>query len=154
MMLTNAWICLLTLSMHPMPQERPIDAKNITIIGSQTFLRSDGRAALALMTRELGAIAFKLNQQSIVILRKHLLNAEALLRQSAGSVSNARIRLDPCCRGVVRTLQSRCLYLPVARQGECVPLIRAAAGWTAKPSKSAMILVGPSGMNSLDPFRN
>ena len=74
MMLADAWLCLLSLWMHPMKQERPIDVKNLTISGSQTFLRSDGRAALLLMTKEIGAIALELNQQSIDIFRKHLIN--------------------------------------------------------------------------------
>jgi hypothetical protein len=56
----------------------------VTVLGSQALARPDGRVAIGLETRELGAIAFAVDQRSIDELRRDLSAAEQLLRQPTG----------------------------------------------------------------------
>lgn len=56
----------------------------LTVIGSGTVLRPDGRAAISLQTQERGTIAFEVTLQAIEALRKQLTTAETFLRQSVG----------------------------------------------------------------------
>ena len=71
-----------------MSPERTTDLKTATVIGSETLMRPDGRAAIRLDTRELGSIAFEVDQQAIDALRRHLLTAETHLRQSKDQSRN------------------------------------------------------------------
>lgn len=57
----------------------------VTVLGSQPLGRPDGRVAILLVTKELGAIAFEVDQLAIDALRKNLRSAEKLLRQQAGN---------------------------------------------------------------------
>lgn len=56
-----------------------------TVTGSQSLVRPDGRAAILLMTKERGPIAFEVTLQTIPILRKELALAEAALRAAPGN---------------------------------------------------------------------
>jgi hypothetical protein len=67
-----------------MAQERTRDVQTVTVIGSETMFRPDGRASIRLDTQELGAIVFEIDQRAFDALRKHLSNAEQFLRQTAG----------------------------------------------------------------------
>ena len=60
---------------------RSRDTRTVTVTGSQTMFRPDGWAGIRIETRELGAIAFELNQQAIDALRRQLVDAEQFLRQ-------------------------------------------------------------------------
>lgn len=57
------------------------DHMTLTVVGSSALGRPDGRAAIRLVTKELGAIAFEVNQQAIDALRRELATAEQMLRQ-------------------------------------------------------------------------
>jgi hypothetical protein len=58
------------------------DVTTVTVVGSQAMARPDGRAAIRLDTRELGPIAFEVDQRAIDALRKAIVSAETHLRQS------------------------------------------------------------------------
>jgi hypothetical protein len=58
------------------------DQTTVTVTSSQALGRPDGRVAILLGTRELGAIAFEVDQHAIDTLRRELTAAEQLLRQS------------------------------------------------------------------------
>lgn len=68
--------------MAPMVPEQTKDHRIVTVLGSQALGRPDGRAAILLVTKELGPIAFEVNQQAIDVLSRDLLAAAVLLRQS------------------------------------------------------------------------
>jgi hypothetical protein len=53
----------------------------VTVLASQAVGRPDGRVAIRLDTKELGAIAFEVDQRAIDALRNDLMAAERLLRQ-------------------------------------------------------------------------
>lgn len=52
----------------------------VTVTGSQALGRPDGRVSIRLQTRELGSIAFEVDQRAIDALRRDLAAAETLLR--------------------------------------------------------------------------
>jgi hypothetical protein len=60
------------------------DVATVTVVGSQTMCRPDGRVAIRLETRELGPIAFEVDQRAIDTLRREISVAETFLRQKAG----------------------------------------------------------------------
>jgi hypothetical protein len=64
-----------------MPTNRTRDLITVTVVGSETLLRPDGRAAIRLDTREMGPIAFEVDQRAIDALRLQLVTAETHLRQ-------------------------------------------------------------------------
>jgi hypothetical protein len=53
----------------------------LTVVASQALGRPDGRAAIRLQTKELGSIAFEVDQHAIDSLRRALVLAEQMLRQ-------------------------------------------------------------------------
>jgi hypothetical protein len=55
----------------------------VTVVGSKSVARADGRVAIVLDTKERGAIAFVVNLQNIEKLRRELAAAEIVLRQQA-----------------------------------------------------------------------
>ena len=57
------------------------DQTTLTVTASQALGRPDGRAAIRLQTKELGSIAFEVDQQAIDALRRDLATAEQFLRQ-------------------------------------------------------------------------
>jgi hypothetical protein len=65
------------------PEETNI--RTLTVTGSRTAGRPDGRVAIVLETLEAGPIAFEVHLQAIASLRRELAAAEAFLRQSTGS---------------------------------------------------------------------
>jgi hypothetical protein len=67
-----------------MPQSDTKEWNTVTVLGSQPLGRPDGRVAIRLQTKELGSIAFEVDQRAIDALRKDLTTAEKLLRQKAG----------------------------------------------------------------------
>jgi len=68
-----------------MPQFGTSDHQTYTVTGSQALGRPDGRVAIRLLTKELGYIAFEVDQRAIDHLRNDLTAAEQLLRQSGGN---------------------------------------------------------------------
>jgi hypothetical protein len=65
-----------------------LDFRTINVVGSETMLHPDGRAAIRLETRELGPILFEVQLQSIAALRLHLARAEQHIRQSQQQTRN------------------------------------------------------------------
>lgn len=61
------------------------DIPTMTVLGSQSVARADGRAAIVLTTQEKGPIAFEVNLQTIEILRRALAKAEEVLRAPPGN---------------------------------------------------------------------
>jgi len=61
------------------------DLPTVTVIGSRTVARADGRVAIMLDTQERGPIAFEVNLRGIEVLRKELNAAESILRQTNGN---------------------------------------------------------------------
>jgi hypothetical protein len=59
--------------------------RTVTVIGSETLVRPDRRAAILLLTQELGSIAIEVNPQVIETLRRQLSAAEIHLNRKAGS---------------------------------------------------------------------
>jgi hypothetical protein len=55
----------------------------VTVLRSQALGRPDGPVSIGLWTKEAGAIAFEVDQRAIDALRRDLVAAETLLRQSA-----------------------------------------------------------------------
>jgi hypothetical protein len=55
--------------------------ETLPLIASSTLFRPDARAAIQLVTRQAGTIAFEVNQGAINALRRHLGRAEQFLRQ-------------------------------------------------------------------------
>jgi hypothetical protein len=68
--------------------ERTTHLTTVTVTGSETLLRADGRAAIQLDTRELGTIAFEVDQLAIDALRRSIAAAETHLRQSKDRTRN------------------------------------------------------------------
>jgi hypothetical protein len=68
-----------------MAERETRDVRTVTVIGSQSLARPDGRAAIRLETKELGSIAFEVNQHAIDTLRRDLALAETFLRQPTGN---------------------------------------------------------------------
>ncbi len=64
-----------------MSESRSTDLMTVTVLGSESFIRPDGRAAIRFDTNELGPIAFEVDQQTIDTLRQKLANAETFLHQ-------------------------------------------------------------------------
>jgi hypothetical protein len=64
-----------------MAQDRPTVVQTVTIIGTQALIRPDGRAAIRLKTKEMGSIAFEVDQRAIDWLRNVIATAETHLRQ-------------------------------------------------------------------------
>jgi len=64
-----------------MSQRETKPLRTVVVIGSETLLRHDGRAAIRLDTKELGPIAFEVDQRAIDALRLHLGVAEEFIRQ-------------------------------------------------------------------------
>ncbi len=60
-------------------------AKFVTVLRSESLLSSDRRAAIELVTRELGPIAFEVDQRAIDALRRHLATVETFLLQKGGN---------------------------------------------------------------------
>jgi hypothetical protein len=54
----------------------------VHVTGSETMERPDARVAIRLDTRELGSIAFEVDQRAIDALRKQLAAAEQFLQRS------------------------------------------------------------------------
>jgi hypothetical protein len=54
----------------------------LTVFNSQAIGGADGRVAMVLETRELGPVAFEVDQRVIDAIRNNLLVAKHLLRQS------------------------------------------------------------------------
>jgi hypothetical protein len=54
----------------------------LTVFNSQAIGEADGRVAMVLETRELGPVAFEVDQRVIDAIRNNLLVAKHLLRQS------------------------------------------------------------------------
>ncbi len=67
-----------------MPDNRSNDYLTVTVLSSKAVARQ-GSTGLVLVTQELGAIAFEVDQRAIDALRKSLTNAETFLRQTPGS---------------------------------------------------------------------
>ena len=57
------------------------DHPTVTVLRSQTLGRPDGRVAIRLETKELGSIAFEVDQRAIDALRRQLRIAEQFLLQ-------------------------------------------------------------------------
>lgn len=60
------------------------DIRTVTVIGSNTVARPDGRAAIVLETLQEGAIAFEVTLQTIPQLRQEIDAAERILRSPIG----------------------------------------------------------------------
>jgi hypothetical protein len=60
------------------------DWTTVTVRQSQAFRRPDGGVSIGLWTKEIGAIAFEVNQQAIDALRNNLKDAERLLHRQVG----------------------------------------------------------------------
>jgi hypothetical protein len=56
----------------------------VTVIGSNVVARADGRVAMALQTKEQGAIAFEVTLETIPVIRRELALAEQMLRAPTG----------------------------------------------------------------------
>lgn len=63
---------------------RPQDENTVTVTGSRSVCRADGRASIVLETKELGAIAFEVDQRALAALRREIAAVEEFL-QSSGS---------------------------------------------------------------------
>jgi hypothetical protein len=64
------------------------DVKTVTVLGFQPMVRPDGRAAIRIETRELGPIAFEVDERAIEGLRQAIASAETHLRQSKDQTRN------------------------------------------------------------------
>lgn len=62
--------------------DRTKDHTTLTVLSSRPVGRPDGRSAIVLETKELGAIAFEVDQRAIDALRRALTIAEQNLRPS------------------------------------------------------------------------
>jgi hypothetical protein len=67
-----------------MPQFGTSNWTIVTVRQSQAFRRPDGRVSVGLWTKEIGPIAFEVNQQAIESLRNNLKDAERLLHRQVG----------------------------------------------------------------------
>jgi hypothetical protein len=71
-----------------MAEQRTRDVVTLTVIGSETMARPDGRVAIRLDTQERGSIAFEVDQRAIDALRRQLATAEQILRQPTAKTKN------------------------------------------------------------------
>jgi hypothetical protein len=71
-----------------MNERQTRDVKTVTVIGSQPMVRPDGRAAIRLETRELGPIAFEVDERAIEALRQAIASAETHLQRSKNQTRN------------------------------------------------------------------
>lgn len=63
---------------------KPKDARalrTVTVTGSQSVASPDGHVAIVLYTKEVGPIAFEVDQRAIDALRREIATAETFLRQ-------------------------------------------------------------------------
>jgi hypothetical protein len=67
-----------------MSQSRTENWTIVTVRQSQAFRRPDGRISIGFWTKEMGPIAFEVNQQAIDSLRNNLKDAERLLQRQVG----------------------------------------------------------------------
>jgi hypothetical protein len=58
--------------------------RTVTVIKSGASATADGRVALVLHTREVGTIAFEVDQQAIDVIRRDLLACENVLKSPKG----------------------------------------------------------------------
>jgi hypothetical protein len=65
-----------------MAERETKDHLTVTVIQSQSLARPDGRVAIRLQTKELGSIAFEVDQHAIDTLRRELATAETYLQRS------------------------------------------------------------------------
>lgn len=65
-----------------MSLDRTSEYTTVTVLRSRPIGRPDGRSAILLETKEIGAIAFEVDQRAIAALRSALAAAERNLRQS------------------------------------------------------------------------
>jgi hypothetical protein len=68
-----------------MPPKKTPAVKFLTVLRSESLLHPDKRAAIQLITRELGAIAFEVDQRVINALRQHISTIENFLKQKGGN---------------------------------------------------------------------
>ncbi len=68
-----------------MPPRKPPAAKFVTVLRSESLLSSDKRAAIELVTRELGPIAFEVDLRAIDALRRNLATVKSFLLQKGGN---------------------------------------------------------------------
>jgi hypothetical protein len=68
-----------------MPKRQERELWTFTVTGSQSLARADGRAAILLVTKERGPIAFEVSLETIPLLRKELDVLESALRRTAGN---------------------------------------------------------------------
>jgi hypothetical protein len=66
------------------PQKTPA-VKFVTVLRSESLLHPEKRAAIQLITRELGTIAFEVDQRVIDALRRHISTIESFLKQKGGN---------------------------------------------------------------------
>lgn len=98
----------------------------VTVPGSQPMVRPDGRAAVRLETRQLGSIAFEVDQLAIDALRQALAAVEKHLRLSRKPEIDAsgrpdRLRLHPF---LPQHLADSTYRLARALLSPCFPLAR------------------------------
>jgi hypothetical protein len=67
-----------------MSQSGTSDWTIVTVRQSQAFRRPDGRVSVGLWTKEIGPIAFEVDQQAIDALRNNLKDAERLIHRQVG----------------------------------------------------------------------
>jgi hypothetical protein len=67
-----------------MSQSRTENWTIVTVRQSQAFRRPDGQISIGFWTKEMGPIAFEVNQQAIESLRNNLEDAERLLQRQVG----------------------------------------------------------------------
>lgn len=67
-----------------MSQSETSDWTIVTVRQSQAFRRPDGRVSIGFWTKEIGPIAFEVNQQAIDALRNNLKDAEPLPHRQVG----------------------------------------------------------------------
>jgi hypothetical protein len=67
-----------------MSQSRTENWTIVTVRQSQAFRRPDGQISIGFWTKEMGPIAFEVNQQAIESLRNNLKDAERLLQRQVG----------------------------------------------------------------------
>ena len=60
------------------------ELRTVTVTGSQSVAGPDGHVAIVLYTKEVGPIAFEVDQKAIDALRRDIAAAEAILRQATG----------------------------------------------------------------------
>ena len=56
------------------------DLTTLTVLGSQSLIRPDGRAAILFRTAQAGSIAFEVDERAIAALRKAIAEIETALK--------------------------------------------------------------------------